>query len=284
MKAHEHSEKLDELIADAVAKFDRAIIRVQNQLFENLLLQLKELELDDQGYIKQNSSNRRVLRTAQDEFNRTISGSGYKRALENYITTIPEINSINELYFKSIESAFTPNRNFLKSLQSQTIQNLNELILQDGLQSQVRIPLNQILEQNVSTGGKYSGMVQQVRNYVIGTDNQGQLLKYVQIYTKDALFSYSRSYMESVTVDLKLDWYLFSGGTIDKTREFCEERTGKYFHRSEIENWANLEWKGKRPGTTKSSIFVFLGGWNCRHEVIPVSESIVPKEDLERIA
>lgn len=283
MKAHEHSEKLDALIADAIIKYDRTIIRVQNQLHDDLLLDLKQLELDEQGYIKQNTFNRKILRQAQEQFNETIVRSGYKRALENYLSTIPEINNLNELYFKSINSSFTPNRNFLKSLQTQTIGNLNQLILQDGLQAQVRIPLNQILEQNVSTGGNYSGMLQQVRNFVIGSDSEGQLLKYVQIYTKDALFSYSRAYMESVTSDLKLDWYVFSGGTIDKTREFCEERTGKFFHRKEVENWADLEWKGKRPGTTKSSIFVFLGGWNCRHELIPVSDSIVPKEDLDRI-
>ncbi len=30
-------------------------------------------------------------------------------------------------------------------------------------------------------------------------------------------------------------------------------------------------------------IFIFLGGYNCRHSLIPVSEKIVPKEDLSRI-
>jgi hypothetical protein len=283
MNPHEHSDKLDALIADAIVKYDRAIIRVQNKLHDDILLQLKNLELDSEGYIKQNSANRKILRRTQEQFDETISSSGYKTALENYLSVIPEINTLNELYFKSIESTFTPNRNYLRSLQTQTINNLNQLILQDGLQAQVRIPLNQILEQNVSSGGSYSGMLQQVRNFVIGGENEGQLLKYVRTYTTDALFSYSRSYMEAVTSDLKLDWYVYSGGTIDKTREFCDERTGRFFHRKEIESWANLEWRGKRPGTTKSSIFVFLGGWNCRHQLIPVSDSVVPKIDLDRL-
>lgn len=283
MSAHELSRRIDELIIEAITDYENSIIRVQNRLFDNFALRLKNLELDSGGYIKQNSFNRKILRELQGEFDVTISGSGYKSALEKYLKVIPEINNLNSLYFSSIESTFTPNKNFLKSLQAQTIKNVNDLILQDGLRSQVKIPLNQILEQNISTGGGYNGMLQQVKNFIKGGENEGQLLKYVRTYTTDALFNYSRSYMEAVTADLKLDWYSFSGGIIDKTREFCEERTGKFFHRKEIESWAELEWKGKRPGTTKSSIFVFLGGFSCRHSLIPVSKLVVPKEDLDRI-
>lgn len=283
MSAHELSAKIDALIAGAISRYDKALIRVQEELYNNLLLHLKDLELDAEGYIKQSGANRKVLRLAQEEFDRTISRSAYKSALENYIRIIPEINSLNSLYFSSIESAFTPNKNFLKSLQTQTIKNLNDLILQDGLRSQVKIPLNQILEQNISTGGTYSGMLEQVKNFVRGTENEGQLLRHARTFTTDALFNYSRSFMEAVTADLKLDWYVFSGGVVDRTREFCEERTGKYFHRKEIESWADLEWKGKRQGTTKSSIFIFLGGYSCRHELIPVSKTVVPEEDLSRI-
>ena len=69
---------------------------------------------------------------------------------------------------------------------------------------------------------------------------------------------------------------------MDKTRSFCEERTGKFFHHKEIEQWASLDWAGKKAGTTESSIFLFAGGWNCAHELIPVDRIIVPDEVIQR--
>lgn len=283
MSAQELSDSLDEMIIAAITSYEKSIIRVQNQIYDAFVLKLKELELDSQGYIKQNSVNRRILREIYDEFDNVVSKSQYQPALESYLRVIPKINKLSTLYFQSVNSDFTPNKNFLKSLQAQTIKTVNDLILQDGLRAQVKIPLNQILEQNISSGGSYSGMLEQVKNFVKGGENEGRLLKYARTYTTDALFNYSRAFMEAVTADLKLDWYVFSGGIIDKTRSFCEQRTGKFFHRKEIESWADLTWKGRDPLTTKSSIFILLGGFNCRHSLIPVSESIVPQDDISRI-
>lgn len=277
------ADKIDGLIISSNDKYAKAILRVQEELYDNLTLILKELELDNSGYIKQSATNRKILREAQAEFDATLSSSIYKSSLEEHLKTIPNINELNTLYFQSIESAFVPNKNFLKSLQVQTIKSVNELILQDGVRAQIKIPLNRILDQNVNTGGSYKGMLQQVRDFIVGNDKvEGRLYRYATTYTNDILFQYSRSFQQSVTADLGLTWYLYSGGLIDRSREFCIDRTGKFFTHKEVESWAKLNWKGKDPLTTESSIFVLCGGFSCRHQLIPVSESIVPKEDIDR--
>lgn len=277
------ADKIEGLIIASNDKYAKAIFRVQEELYDNLTLILKELELDNSGYIKQSATNRKILRDAQAEFDATLSSSIYKSSLEEHLKAIPKINELNTLYFKSIESSFVPNKNFLKSLQVQTIKSVNELILQDGVRAQIKIPLNRILEQNVNTGGSYKGMLQQVRDFIVGNDKvEGRLYRYATTYTSDILFQYSRSFQQSITADLGLTWYLYSGGLIDRSREFCIERTGKFFTHKEVESWAKLNWKGKDPLTTESSIFVLCGGFSCRHQLIPVSESIVPKEDIDR--
>lgn len=284
MEPEELAQAIEDLIITANNTYGRSVVKVQTELYNSIFLRLKDLELDDLGYIKQNAVNRKILRETQDQFDFTISNSIYQASLSRHLSVISKINNLNSEYFKTIKSGFTPNKNFLKSLQNQTIKNVNELILQDGLRSQIKIPLNQILEQNISTGGEFNGMLEQVKNFITGNDEvEGRLLRYTKTYVKDILFQYSRSFQESITNDLKLNWYSFSGGLIDRSREFCIERSGKFFHRSEIESWAELNWKGKTPGTTKSSIFILLGGYNCSHSLIPVSEIVIPKADLERI-
>lgn len=277
------AEKIDGLIVDADVTFARRVISVEAKLYNDLSTVLKFVDLDENGYIKQNAGNRQVLRAGQKQFDDTIQKSGYQGAVEGALRTIPAIDSANESYFESVASAFKPNRQFIASIQNQAIETVNSYLLQDGLRAQVKIPLDQILNQNINTGGSFSGMLEQVRAFVKGNDDlDGRLLSYSRGILKDTLFQYARAYQNSVTDDLGLVWYLYSGGIMDKSRPFCIARSGKYFHQKEIESWAALEWAGKNPLTTESSIFILAGGWNCGHQLIPVHESIVPADDIAR--
>lgn len=283
MSASELAESIEGLIIAGNEAYGLALIRVQNKLYNDLVTILKLIETDDNGYIKQNAGNRAILRAAQGQFDKTIQGSIYQSALEQHLQAIPLIDDLNTTYFESISSAFKPNRVFIQQLQAQTIETVNSLVLQDGLAAQVKLPLNQILSQNINTGGSFSGMLDQVQTFVKGDSTlDGRLLSYSKGIVKDSLFQYARAYQNSVTADLKLEWFRYVGGLIDTSRPFCIERNGHYFLQKEIERWAALQWKGKNPLTTESSIFVLVGGFSCQHQLIPVSESIVPAEDISR--
>lgn len=282
MEPNELARAIEELILAADAKFAASMNRVQNKLYEELLLVIKSLEVDPEGYILQSAANRKVLTEAEAKISEIFGSNLYQGAVESYVFQIPKIDELNQKYFTTIPK-FKENKQFLKSLQNQTIKTVEKYILQDGLESQVISPLSQILNQNVNSGGKYSGFLQQIRDYVLGNDKvEGRALSYSRTFLRDSMFTYSRTYQQSVTTDLALEFYLYSGGAVDTTREFCLERVGRYFHHKEVEKWASLTWAGKKAGTTESSIFLFAGGWNCGHELIPVHESIVPQDVIER--
>jgi hypothetical protein len=280
------AERIEGLTIAANDKFAGQIVSIQDRLYSRLVRVLKDVELDQDGFILQSAGNRKVLNEAITAIDESFAdGTPYTSAIEQHLEIIPTINELNEVYFNSISSAFTPNRQFIKSLQKQTISSLEGSLLNEGLESQVKGPLIDILNRNINTGGSYSGFVQEVQEYVKGTpDLDGRLLSYSKGIVRDALTVYARSFQQSVVSDLKLEWYLYAGGIIDTSRPFCLERKGRYYHESEIKKWANLEWTGKMRGTTESSIFTFCGGYNCTDQLIPVHESIVPKADLDRIA
>lgn len=284
MRPEKLADSIEGLIIAANDVYAARVVSVEAKLYDDLVTVLKFIETDDQGYILQNAGNRQVLRAAQKQFDETINNSEYQNAVESHLRVIPKVDALNEAYFESVSSAFKPNRQFIASLQAQAIETVNSYVLQDGLASQVKIPLDQILNQNINTGGQYSGMLRQLRTFIEGDPNlDGRLTSYSRGILRDTLFQYARSYQQSVTVDLKLEWYLYAGGLMDKSRPFCIERAGKYFHQKEIERWAKLQWTGKNPLTTESSIFVLAGGYSCQHSIIPVHNSIVPTEDLDRI-
>lgn len=279
MSPQDLATKIESLVITANGKYSKSILSVQDKIYSQLVPILKGLELDSDGFIKQSAFNRKILAEAQAEFDLLVNDALYQSSLEKYLKNIPNIDSLNAAYFETVSSAFKPNRIFIKQLQTQTIESINTLALQDGFVANVSIPLNEILNQNVNAGGSFSGMLEQLRTYIKGTaDLDGRLLSYSKGILRDTLFNYARAYQQSVVSDLGLKWYLYAGGLIDKSRDFCIERAGKYFKEEEIKSWAGLNWQGKNKYTTESSIFIYAGGHSCSHQLIAVHDSAVPDE------
>jgi hypothetical protein len=283
MNPDELAGAIELLVLKAEDRYTAALNRVQRALYDEIILTLKDLELDQQGYIKQNAVNRKLLLTVDKKINEAFNSNIYAGIVSNYISVIPKIDSQNVKYFTSIEKTFKPNRIFLKNLQTDAISTVERYILRDGLQSQVINPLSQIMSQNINSGGSFTGFMDQIKNYVVGTPTvEGRAMSYTKTYLRDTLFTYSRTFQQAITNDLGLEFYMYSGGQIDTSREFCIERNGKFFSHKEIEQWASLSWSGKKQGTTESSIFLFAGGWNCGHQLIPVAKNVVPKDVIDR--
>lgn len=273
--------KIEAAIEEANLVFNLVVENTQNSIYNKALSLLKELDVDQDGYVRATTSNRKIVRGINKAFDEGLIRGGYYPGLNAFVKTIPVLDSINAGYFEGIGKAFKADSTLITSLQKQTISNVNSLLI-DGLESQIKEPLYNALLQNVTTGGSYSGMVDQLKEYVKGTTNDGKLLRYTKQITQDVLNNYSRSYQASVGNVLGLEFYQYVGGLMPESREFCRDRAGQYFHYKEIESWASLEWKGKRPDTTESSIFIYAAGWNCKHLIMPVSLSVVPKSSVQR--
>lgn len=282
MSAQQLAERIEDLIVSGTDIFGAEVERLQDQIYNQVIVSLKNLELDRDGNILQNTQNRRILSQAEEIIDSVLPGAEFSQFVSEVLTIIPQIETLNAEYFTGISSKFKLNRTFLSTLQDQTVDKIESTLLQDGLRFAIKDPLKDILSQNINTGGNFSGMLSQVRSFIAGEEDlDGRLLSYSRGIVRDTLFDYSRAFQQAVTADLKLEYYMYAGGVMDKTRPFCLERVGRYFHESEIKSWASMDWAGKRMGTTESSIFIYCGGYNCAHSMIPVEKSIVPKEELK---
>jgi hypothetical protein len=276
------AKNLEERSLNAIERFNKIVIATQNNAHGRVVVVLRKLKVDKDGYIIQNAENRAIIREANRVFARAIEGGQYVEGLRNFTVTFAVLDDVNEAYFKSFDR-FSVNRQFMKALQKETIKEIETTLLNEGLASQIKLPLSRILDQNVNSGGSFAGMLDQVKDFIKGSPEvDGRLLRHAKTITKDTLFNYSRAYQQAVASDLGLEFYMYVGGIMDTTRHFCSERAGKFFHHKEIEQWAKEDWKGKRSDTTESSIFVYAGGHNCLHSIIPVAVQVVPVEVIER--
>lgn len=275
------AEKLESKALSSIERLSKAVISVQDDAYGAIVVKLKELALDSEGYIRQTAENRAIIREANRAFARALERGGYVQALNSFTVVFGVLDGVNAEYFSGFDK-FSPNRQFMKALQKQVIADIESSLLNEGMISQVKNPLSQLLNQNINSGASFTGMLDQVKAFIKGDANEGKLLRHVKTVVRDVLFNYSRTYQIAVAADLGLEFYLYSGGLIDTSRPWCKERAGKYFHHKEIEAWADESWAGKRPDTTQSSIFIYAGGYSCLHQILPVSEVMVPPEVVQR--
>ncbi len=110
-----------------------------------------------------------------------------------------------------------------------------------------------------------------------------------------AISQYAGENNKLMTDDLGLEWFEYVGSNIETTREFCEHLTEKrYIHKSEIKTILKGKIdghqceiyektglpKGMIEGTNEQNFQVNCGGWNCRHQLVPVAKEAVPKNKV----
>jgi hypothetical protein len=139
-------------------------------------------------------------------------------------------------------------------------------------------------------------MVERLREYLTTTKaGDGALERYAKQITTDALNQYSAQYLQVVSNDLGLQWYRYTGAEIETSRPFCKACLDKqYIHQSEIpdllagkfpefkKEGGEINSKTKLPqgmiaGTNPENFHIYRGGWNCGHQLVPVSEDRVPE-------
>jgi len=266
----------------AIDGFRSRSLTTQNRTFDNIRSELEKLQRDSQGNVKPTVANIKIKDRIKRKLKSIIVDTRHVVNVDRFIESFDLVEKRMIQYFKDF-GGFDESKAFLETIIEDTIERTKNSLLESGIEDNIVNEIDVILNQNVTTGAKFRDMVSQVKDFLTGDDDRlGRLVSYSGQIVNDSIHQYARNYMQAAAEGLGLKWFLYSGGAIEDTREFCLDRFGKYWHEKEIESWSRLEWQGKNPNTTPSNIHTLLGGFNCRHELIPALESIVPKRFIKR--
>lgn len=281
MTAKQFIKLLDPVVKAAMRTFDAATKSSQEILYAEILKALSNLTTDVAGNILPTAENMRIMISAiQAAVARSFSSPSYAAALREYVKFYDEAVKISNAYFSVALDAFNPlDARLLAQKEAAIVQTIQRLA-GAGVQGRVTDALTGMLQASVTSGGGYDVMAQMIRDAVVG--DGGILERHVKTAAHDAIMEFNRSYTATVASSYNMTFYLYDGGKQDTTRDFCDKRRGRYFHKKEIEGWASLSWAGKNPATTATSIFVYCGGYNCNHRLVPVDSAVVPREYVER--
>lgn len=280
MTAEEYGKLVEQIINDAEQRFGAEVAIRQRGILQRMGSLISQLKVDSNGNIKRTAENIKISRRINRAVNQELLTESYKSTVRQYLGNFKDLENTSVLYYSTFEG-FKPSNIHFSQLKVNAIASAQEALLGAGISANFKKPIQNILDRNILTGASFNDLVKETRDFIIGVEGaQGALQRYASQITADSLHIYNGMYNDSLAEDLDLSWYRYSGGVIAGTRPFCQQRSRKFYHKDEIRGWASLDWAGKIKGTTASSIFYYVGGYRCRHILVPVSEAVVPKAVL----
>ena len=282
------------LLENVPEELATAAEKAQRDAWRKLSPLLAEMDVDATGNIRQTEDNIRRIGLITEELNKVLAGGEYKDAVQSFLSSIDEGVQLTDEIAKKIDSNFQPD-NVQKQLLAISKQNAINAFFGSGLRDNVTVPFLEQLTANVAARAPLNQAVKALQGVIEGTETtDGRLLANVRTTANTAQAIADRSYSAAVNEELGIEYFQYLGGEIPTTRPFCEHREGAIFHRKEIEAWGNGEnsagindirngtWDGRIDGTDSRSIFTFVGGWNCRHFLVPVIKQKVPPSVIAR--
>lgn len=279
-------KKLRDTIDLFKGRFNKNIGTRQRDMWSTIHKTLKRLETDEAGNILTTNKNLKTLRTLRGDIKGTIITRRYKKDLNRFLGGFDELKGINDAYYKTIASGqLLANKQVFREVVNASVTLTKDSLLEAGITNEIIRPVERILTQNVTTGGAFTDLAETLRTEILGNSEKlGKLERYTNQITTDALNQFNANYNQTVSQDLGLEFYFYNGAIKENSREYCKHMVneGRYFHREEVEDSSSRQWSGKIPGTDRSSIFVYRGGFNCGHQWLAVDTELVPKNVRDR--
>lgn len=263
-------------------KLESTIVRLQSQLFSDILTELiPGLDVKD-GQILETTKNYRLLSVLDKTYKDFQAGS--TSTLLNQVTyTTSRIGTLSGNYYKAVLSADLMAR--FESVVARTDKLINLRLGLDGgklvrggfLKSlfesnTVGTELKNMTAKAITSGLSMKDFTKQLRDAVTGVDKKvGAMERQFQGFTYDLYQEYDRAYNLTIGNEFGFTYFIYQGGLIDDSREFCVEHNGKVYSIEEAKDWIN--WVSPTTGEKPSYIASFpgydpmlnFGGFRCRH-------------------
>lgn len=283
--------------------FDKAVSTSEQKMFDEVLLLIKNLETTPQGNIKTSIANLKRVQQIRSKLYRLANNKDYLQAVRELVGTFDTLYR-QQLQFYAAKNQSTVTEQKHNLVKTIARENTIAALTGDGLAANVTTQLDKMLLRAVTSGARFADLQKELSDYLLTNEGgNGALSRYAKTYAVTALSQYAGQNNKLFTDDLDTEWYEYVGSEIETTRPFCEACLKKrYIHRSEFHNLLrghihivggdDIDVKlydktdlpyGMIDGTNEENLQINVGGWNCRHQLIPIAAEAVPENIRKEI-
>jgi hypothetical protein len=294
------------------SKMESSVIKLQSKLFSDIVTELiPELDVKD-GLIQDTPKNYRLI-SILDKTYKDFQKVSTQSVLPQIIGTTSKIAGLTEGYFSVMLSGNLPAR-FDKIIEKTSNLTNARLGLEGGKMVRggylesffnsniIGTDLKQMTAKAVTSNVNLKEFTKQLRDKITGTDEYtGGLERQFERYAYDIYQQYDATYNKTVGNEFGFTYFIYQGGLIGDSRDFCAAHNNKVWSVEETKEWAT--WtpadgeypagyvvKSKSPNSVPSYLgypgydpSIDRGGYNCRHALgwIPDDLAFDMRPDLK---
>ena len=266
-KLKEFTKKRTKLISSLMSSMQNQIAENQRKVYERILDKfIDKLEKDEDGNVKNNDHNRRLLNEIDEVFKEYNKKEG-RQTIELLLQSVTSIMSFNQGYFQALDGnartlKIMPKvKDFMKGwlgIKGDVVEPngyLDKLVSNDPAKIALK---NQAMKIVIGQEG-FEDAKKQIKTLIDGNQNtMGALEKHHRNFAFDLYSQIDRATSDVIRNDLGFVFAIYEGHVLPTSREFCIEKKGKIFHISEIKKFNPKE--AKPPNYNP---ITDLGGYGC---------------------
>lgn len=145
----------------------------------------------------------------------------------------------------------------------------------------MRTEVKQVVSRGITAKIPMAQMIRQLQVTVTGTkESPGIFSKALQNLVLDVYQQTDRAVSKEYATRLKLDTFIYAGGLIETSREFCKKRNNQVFTEEEAAKWVNDSTLPRTKKERDSGVItgydplVDMGRYQCRHRTRYISREL----------
>jgi hypothetical protein len=294
-----------ELIDRYTDKLNGSIVRLQSTLMD-VIIDSVILELDVVNGVIQDTAKNYQLIASLDKVFQTFSVEQAKVLLPQLTSSVGAITDLSNKYFLAVISPDVAKR-FDKVIEG--AKELTDLrfglkggkfvrggVLETIFKEFGSTEVKNIMSKAVSGNMDKKEFLKQMRGFVTGTDEKPGISerKWKQ-FAYDVYQQHDAAYNKKLAEEFDMKYFIYQGGIIRDSRDFCVAHNNKVWTTEEAETWktwtpnmgeypAGYEVKAKMVSEVPSYMnypgydpLVDRGGYNCRHQLGYISDELAYK-------
>jgi hypothetical protein len=264
-------KQIQELQMAIESRMDDALPRVFAKLSDQVIDLASNLSLDPKDRAK---SLKELIKLKKDIADTIITNAPYQLQVAEVIKGFELLSELSNEYITIAIGDFSEKKALYKAILETNIATTKDALLGAGIRENFGTAIQEVLKDNIAGIGSRSQLNKTLRKFIEGTEQEAPFLnRYIKQTTNDAVMTFNAEYIQTIADDLDVEYYLYAGTLIADSRPFCQARAGRYFTTDQVKAWPNLKgWNGRMAGTNSSTIFIYRGGYNCRHQLWPVAK------------
>ena len=282
----------------------RQLNMIERLIVQKLILELKDQLEEKDGRITSRKGHVALGKSVDAVFD-AVEQAELQSMGANLVDDMKGVLKFNTDYFKAIDGRKKSEFKAIRSSVDATMRKRLGINSEDGIVRKgyldklfrnvaARDEVKDMVAKQVAAGVPMKKLEKALRVKVAGTKNtSGVLEKHIGGFVLDTYNLADSLTNNEFAQRLGLRYFIYSGGLIETSREFCRKRNGKVFSTEEAKTWPNdptlLKTKAEAEAGGPPADYVPLedrGRWRCRHRLlyIPEEEAFRRRPELRMAA